>query len=128
MAANAKLGEENHELREEIEELRVMMEILKGRKGLVSEERALELKGHFSTVDPVVFSSDDSLGCIMSGSNDNVHHDIRNESEELPASSMTYIRIKARAHNCAYFVGINADSTSESDIVDINKSEHYCKP
>lgn len=41
MAANTKLGEENHELKEEIEELRVMMEILKGRKGLVSEERSL---------------------------------------------------------------------------------------
>ena len=42
MAANTKLGEENHELKEEVEELRVMMEILKGRKGLISEERLFE--------------------------------------------------------------------------------------
>jgi cell division protein FtsB len=33
MAANTKLGDENQELKEEVEELRVMMEILKGRRG-----------------------------------------------------------------------------------------------
>ena len=41
MAANTKLGEENHELKEEVEELHVMMEILKGR-GLVSEGRTVK--------------------------------------------------------------------------------------
>ena len=41
-AANTKLGEENRELKEENEELRVMVEILKGRKGLISEERILD--------------------------------------------------------------------------------------
>jgi hypothetical protein len=40
LATNANLGEENRVLKEEVEELRVMMEILKGRKGLVSEERS----------------------------------------------------------------------------------------
>ena len=41
LAANVKVGEENRVLKEEVEELRVMMEILKGRKGLVSEEKSL---------------------------------------------------------------------------------------
>ena len=42
LATNTKLGEENRVLKEEIEELRVMMEILKGRKGLVSGKIASE--------------------------------------------------------------------------------------
>ncbi|KAF8810127.1 hypothetical protein BYT27DRAFT_7186996 [Phlegmacium glaucopus] len=40
MNANTKLGEENRVLKEEVEELRIMMELLKERKGLVFEERS----------------------------------------------------------------------------------------
>lgn len=37
MGTNTKLSEENRVLREEVEELRVMMELLKERKGLVNK-------------------------------------------------------------------------------------------
>ena len=37
MSANTKLGEENRVLKEEVEELRVMMELLRARQGLVQQ-------------------------------------------------------------------------------------------
>ena len=40
LATNSKLKEENLLLKDELEEMRAMIEVLKGRKGLISEPRA----------------------------------------------------------------------------------------
>lgn len=40
METNNKLKDENMLLKDELEEMRAMIELLKGRKGLISEPRA----------------------------------------------------------------------------------------